>query len=173
MRIVLFRHGLADQLDPERWPDDMLRPLSSRGIPRTRRAARGVARLEPGIRQVFTSPAARASDTARLLVTALGRAGEPVELPSLTPDGAWRATLKRLAEEAADTTVALVGHEPGLSALAAALLLSAEARALGFKKAGACSIDCDAPAAGRGHLRWWLGPGALRAIRSFKKGRVS
>jgi phosphohistidine phosphatase len=169
MRLVLFRHGLADHVDPQRWPDDMLRPLTPEGIERTRRAARGVSRLEPVIDRVFSSPAARASETARLLMTELDLNGDPVALPSLTPDGAWRATLKRIADEGADTTLALVGHEPGLSALAAALLLSAEARALGFKKAGACAIDCDSPEAGRGHLRWWLGPGALAAI---KKGKI-
>jgi len=74
-----------------------------------------------------------------------------------------------LGREGADTTVAIVGHEPDLGVLAATLLFSGDARALEFKKAGACAIDCEAPEKGRGRLRWWLTPGALRALRPRKR----
>jgi len=122
---------------------------------------------------VLTSPAERAVHSARLLASELGVVGDPVTLNSLAPDGGWRLTLERLAREDADATLALVGHEPELGALAGALLLSAEAGALALKKAGACAIDCDVPELGRGRLRWWLRPSALRAMRPFKKGRVA
>ena len=173
MRLILFRHGPAETRDATRWPDDSARPLTTRGVERTRRAAHGIACLEPGISRVLTSPAVRARDSARLLAGELGLAGEPATLAALAPDGAWRVTLERLAAEDSDATLALVGHEPELGALAGALLLSAEAGALAFKKAGACAIDCDVPELGRGRLRWWLRPSALRAMRPFKKGRVA
>src|SRR5262245_30023897 len=173
MRLILFRHGPAEDRDAARWPDDAARPLTTRGVERTRGAAHGIACLEPAIRRVLTSPAVRARDSARLLVSELGLAGEPATLASLAPDGAWRVTLERLAADDLEATLALVGHEPELGALAGALLLSAEAGALAFKKAGACAIDCDVPELGRGRLRWWLRPSALRAMRPFKKGRVA
>ena len=91
----------------------------------------------------------------------------------MLPGGAKRETLARLSREAADTTLALVGHEPDLGDLASTLLFSNEAEALGFKKAGACAIDCDVPEPGGGRLRWWLTPGALRALRPSRKGRVT
>jgi len=174
MRIVLFRHGPAGPRDASRWPDDLARPLTEEGAERTRRAARGVACLEPGVRKVFASPALRTLASARLLSEALELHGEPEVLSSLAPDGVWRETLKQLSREAEDANVALVGHEPGLGVLAASLLLSAEVNALSFKKAGACAIECDVPELGRGRLRWWLRPAALRAMRPHKnkKGRV-
>ncbi len=170
MRIILFRHGPAERRDDPRWPDDLTRPLTTRGAARTRRSARGVARLEPRAGRVFTSPAKRAAESAQLLAAALGVA-ETEPLVSLAPGGAWRETLQRLSREPADTTLALVGHEPELGVLAATLLLSAEADALAFKKAGACAIECDTPELGAGKLRWWLTPGALRALKSIRKGK--
>jgi len=173
MRLVLFRHGPAETRDPARWPDDSVRPLTSDGVERTRDAARGVARMEPRIVRVFSSPAVRALDTARILSTALDLGPEPELLPSLAPEWAWRTTLERLASEAADAVVALVGHEPGLGLLAGGLLRAAGDGALVLKKAGACSITCEVPEPGRGRLRWWLRPAALRAVKPFKNGRVA
>jgi phosphohistidine phosphatase len=173
MRIIFFRHGPAESRDDSRWPDDLKRPLTERGTARTRRSARGIARLEPATSQVLTSPATRALETARLLSAALHMDAEPELVKSLAPGGSWKETLVRLGREGSDAAVAIVGHEPDLGQLAAALLLSVEANALAFKKAGACAIDCDLPERGRGRLRWWLGPGALRALRTFRKGSVA
>ena len=175
MRLILFRHGPAEARDPAQWPDDSLRPLTGRGVERTRSAARGVARLEPMITRVYTSPALRALDTAKLLAGVLDEGGEPILMDSLAPEGAWRATLDRLAADPGAAVVALVGHEPSLGLLASRLLRSAGDGALMLKKAGACSITCEAPEPGRGRLRWWLRPAALRAVTPFKKkkGRVA
>ena len=172
MRIVLFRHGPAETRDPARWPDDSSRPLTARGADVTRRAARGVARMEPGITRVCSSPADRALDTARLLSSEL-ELGEPELLPALAPEGAWRDALPWLAEQPADAVVALVGHQPGLDLLAGKLLGTAGDGSLVLKKAGACSIACEVPEPGRGQLRWWLRPAALRAVKPFRKGRVA
>ena len=173
MRIVLFRHGPAETRDPARWPDDSVRPLTRDGIAATRRAARGVARMEPGIDRVYTSPATRALDTARLLSRALDLDAEPESLPALAPDGSWRQALKSLSGQRADSVVAMVGHQPGLGLLAGGLLRAAADGALVLKKAGACSITCEVPEPGRGQLRWWLRPAALRAVKPFRKGRVA
>jgi phosphohistidine phosphatase len=173
MRLILFRHGPADTRDDRRWPDDLQRPLTERGTDRTRRAARGIARLEPATSHVLTSPATRALETARLLHHALDLDAKPEIVETLAPGGPLRDTLVRLGREGADTTVAVVGHEPDLSQLAAALLFSAEAGSLAFKKAGACAIDCDLPKRGHGRLRWWLTPSALRALRPVRKGSVA
>jgi phosphohistidine phosphatase len=173
MRIVLFRHGPAETRDPARWPDDSLRPLTTRGIEVTRRAARGVARMEPGITRVLSSPATRALETARLLATALDLGAEPELLPLLAPEGAWRVALEKLAGMQDDAVVALVGHEPGLNLIAGGLLSAEGDGSLALKKAGACSITCDVPEPGQGRLRWWLRPAALRAVKPLKKGRVA
>jgi len=173
MRIVLFRHGPAETRDPARWPDDNDRPLTERGTDATRRAARGVARMEPGITHVYTSPAVRALDTARLLSSALDLGTEPDLLAALAPEGAWRDALPWLADQPTDAVLALVGHQPGLDLLAGKLLRMTGDGALVLKKAGACSITCEVPEPGHGQLRWWLRPAPLRAVKPFKKGRVA
>ena len=173
MRIVLFRHGPAETRDPERWPDDSQRPLTAHGVDVTRRAARGVARMEPGITRVASSPAVRALDTARRLVSALDLGGEPELLPALSPEGAWRGVLDWLSGQPGDAVIALVGHQPGLDLLAGGLLRASGEGALVLKKAGACSITCEVPEPGRGQLRWWLRPAALRGVKPFKSGRVA
>lgn len=172
MRLILFRHGPAEERDAARWPDDNLRPLTERGIRRTRRAARGLVRLEPEIARIFTSPAARAAATAQLLADVMPRASEPVQLDALAPDAPWRDTASLLNSEPPDRTIVLVGHEPALGMLAGALLCG-EPRALALKKAGACAIEWKAPALGGGRLIWWLGPGPLRDLRRSKSGSLA
>jgi phosphohistidine phosphatase len=171
MRLILFRHGPAEPRDAERWPDDLARPLTPRGAQRTRRAASGLARLEPRIAKVFTSPALRCVESARCLAAELHGAGLEV-IAALAPGADPRALLRAVAREGKEAVVALVGHEPDLAELAAALL-GMSPRALAFKKAGACSLDWSGPGPGGTSLRWWLGPGVLRAIRQRRKGGVA
>ncbi len=172
MRLLLFRHGPAEARDGVRWPDDLLRPLSEQGARRTRRAALGVARLEPKADAVFSSPATRCLESARLLAAALLVPAEPIVLSSLAPGGAWPETLRRLAREDLAATIAVVGHEPDLALLTGALL-GAEPASLAFKKAGACALEWDTPEPGRARLKWWLGPGTLRSLKPRRAGRVA
>jgi phosphohistidine phosphatase len=167
MRIILFRHAPAEARDAQRWPDDLVRPLTSRGESRGRRAARGLLRLESGVTRVLTSPALRALATAEVLARELDGAARPEALASLAPGGSWRETLKALAQEPADATVVLVGHEPDLGKLAGVLLFGAPT-AMPLKKAGACAIDVDAAEAGAGRLRWLLPPNPLRRLARKK-----
>jgi len=163
MRVILFRHGPAVERDAKRWPDDRLRPLTPRGEQRTRRAARGVLRLEDDVRRIFTSPLVRCTETAGVLAHAAGLEGvEPLD--ALGPRGSWRTVINRLTEESPELTVALVGHAPELGKLAGVLLFGAPAL-LPLRKAGGCSIEFDAaPAAGQGRLRWFLPPRALARV---------
>jgi phosphohistidine phosphatase len=168
MRLILIRHGIAEPRDSERWPDDLARPLTARGVKRARRAASGVARLEPGIGKVLTSPAARCVETARLLAGELETTGAVEVLAALAPGSDQRALLRAVAREGKEATVALVGHEPDLSELAAALL-GMSPQGLGFKKAAACALDWSGPGPGRTSLKWWLAPAALRTLRGKRK----
>jgi phosphohistidine phosphatase len=172
MRIVLVRHGPAEPRDPVRWPDDLARPLTSRGESRMRRAAAGLARLERGIERVYTSPATRCVESARLLAAALGLRGEPARLDALAPGGAPVEALRPLARDHGNAAVALVGHEPELAEFAASLL-GAAAGTLSFKKAGACALELVEDGRLAARLRWWLRPAALRAIKQVRRGKVA
>ncbi len=169
MRIILFRHAPAEERDEQLWPDDLLRPLTTRGRQRARRASRGIMWLESRLTRVLTSPARRALETANELSAV---SGEDVELmATLAPGGSWRETLRALEREDKDCVIALVGHEPDLGKLAGVLLFGAPA-AVPLKKAGACAIELESPAAGSGRLLWLLSPGALRALANKKRSRA-
>jgi len=168
MKVILFRHGPAGRRDPSRWPDDAARPLTTRGAVRARQAARGLARLEPQIGAILTSPLERASATARELQVSIG-GRKPEILEALAPGGSYRRLLEALGTRASDETVVLVGHEPDLGKLAGTLLFGAPA-ALPIKKAGACAISfVGPPHAGKGQLAWFLPPRSLRRLARRKE----
>jgi phosphohistidine phosphatase len=169
MRLILFRHGHADEADPARWPDDRERPLSARGAERTADAARGLADLEESVTRVITSPLCRARETARILVDVLA-IGAPFEThDALAPGGSARRLLETLPADDVDDTLVLVGHEPDLGKLAGTLLFGAP-KPIPLKKAGACAIVFDGPAApGAGRLAWFLPPRALRRLGKHLK----
>lgn len=156
MRLLLFRHGPADARDPFRWPDDRLRPLTAKGIERTRAAVRGILRLESTPDAVWTSPLRRAEQTAAALVDLAGGGLTLETHETLAPGGSYRTLTDQLAAVRDTRLLVLVGHEPDLGKLAGVLLFGAPA-ALPLKKAGACCIDFnDPPAPAMGRLRWFL-----------------
>jgi phosphohistidine phosphatase len=174
MRVILFRHGPAGSRDAAKWPDDSERPLTGRGADKTLQAAAGLLRLEPALTRIITSPLRRAEQTARLLHQVAGSAVTLETLEALAPGGSHRAVIAKLAEVDADSTVALVGHEPGMGGLAAILVLGMSPAAdLPLKKAGACAVRFQgAPRAGDGELHWLLPPKQLRRLggKQGKKG---
>jgi phosphohistidine phosphatase len=167
MRVIFFRHGPAGQRDAARWPDDGLRPLTPKGIRRTRLAAAGLRRLEPGIELIVTSPLTRAVETAELLKEQF--AGVEIEtLDLLAPGASLRRLVESVAAHNAHPTVALVGHEPDLGKLVGMLLFSAPSP-IALKKAGACSIEFSAEVRpGAGQLLWFLPPRVLRRLAGKK-----
>jgi phosphohistidine phosphatase len=173
MRIILFRHGPAGKRDEERWPDDGLRPLTARGIERTRLAAVGLARLERTIGRVLSSPLKRAAETAELLAEALKGRVQVEAFDGLAPGRPFRAVLAKLSEFGPDDTTVLVGHEPDLGKLAGVLLIGAPA-SLPLKKAGACAVAFDGTVvSGGGRLEWFLPAKVLRRhMRRPHKARV-
>jgi len=99
------------------------RPLSVRGLGELARLAKfmkptGVFSPE----QVWHSPLARSVQTADLLVAHLGLDVVMVETPGLLPEDDTEIMAQRLAEFPPHFELALVGHEPHLSALASLLV---------------------------------------------------
>jgi phosphohistidine phosphatase len=165
MRLILVRHGPAGQRDAERWPDDGMRPLTPRGVRRSRDAARGLACVEADISRIASSTLARARQTARVFAHALDVAVID-ELPALNPGGSRDEILEFLTTHAGDRSVILVGHEPDLGELIGALV-SGGPSSLPLKKAGACAITFDADVrVGAGTLRWFLPARMLTLLAS-------
>jgi phosphohistidine phosphatase len=190
MRLYILRHGRAG--DRETWQgDDRLRPLTEDGKERTVAAARGLAAL--GVRPdvILTSPYTRAAQTAELTARTLTGAGSDADheqAGEVTEESALEsgATLERvapaLAERADMRDVMLVGHEPDLSGIIAALIGGNHGGArVEMKKGACCRVDIPAGAlrkagqapeklAGAGTLAWLLTASQLAMIGGGGQG---
>ena len=164
MQVFLVRHAIAHERNRIRWPNDALRPLTTAGIRKFRKAAVGIAHGLPKRAVLLCSPYVRARETATILAEAIG-ARKPLdcaELASGEPVQQCFALLRKRKEAA----VVLVGHEPNLSTFMAAALAGEPVRMkLEFKKGGAACLDFPRRIEpGEATLRWMLPPRVLRAL---------
>jgi len=150
MHLYLIRHAHA--LDGD---DDDSRPLSRKG----RKQARTLARFlrEAGAfeaEEIWHSPLRRASETSALLAKHLQTKVRLTAVAGLRPEDPGDSILGKLRKTR--RTVALVGHEPHLSALAT-LLVTGEAAPprFMFKKCAALRLD---RVAGGWAVRWQVSP---------------
>jgi phosphohistidine phosphatase len=163
--VYLVRHAAAHGRDPERWPDDSLRPLTPEGEEAFRHSLAGLVQLVPRVDALLSSPFERAWRTAEVLAELEGWPGPksftPLE-PTLPPEKAARVLE---AYEAAGA-VAVVGHRPGLHELASYLLTGeADGAGITIKKGGVICVRFeDAFSPGAGQLRWLATPKILRAV---------
>ena len=161
IRIYLVRHGIAvDHADKGELQDDD-RPLTPKGRRRFRRGARAFARLGEPLDFLFTSPLARAVQTAEILAAALKR-DEVDVLEDLRPEASIGTLLAEVGRRVKDEqAVALVGHDPQMSELVVALaaLSKEDAQRVDFRKGAIVRIDVGALPSGRpSQPRWWLKP---------------
>jgi phosphohistidine phosphatase len=164
LRVFLVRHAFASHADPAQWPDDSKRPLTEDGARRFRSAARGIRRIVPDVDAVLSSGFARAWQTAELLHDEAGWPA-PENCPALEAGRPASAALPIL-QDRDEGSIALVGHEPYLSALASLLSAGGDgALNLGMKKGGVVLLAFDgAVEAGAARLQWALAPKILRAL---------
>ena len=139
------------------------RPLTSKGRRKFRKVARAFASLGEPVTLVVTSPLPRAVQTAELFARG-ARCDEVAIAEALRPGRAPADALAEVralrAEAGATGGVALVGHEPSMSALVEALLGSKQPP-LDFKKGAIFRFDADAlPPKKPAKFRWWLEPGS-------------
>ena len=168
MQLLVVRHAIAE--DKERFAltgrSDDLRPLTSEGRAKMRRAAQGLRVLAPRPAFIATSPLVRARETAEILATALAAPRiETVE--ALRPDAPYDDLAAWLGEPpaAAQETIALIGHEPHLGGLVTWLMAGVDQSRIEFKKGGAALLELDGPAgAGTATLRWLVTPALLRGL---------
>jgi phosphohistidine phosphatase len=109
-QLWLLRHGEA--VPHESGPDDG-RELTERGRDQSRSAGLALKALEVKVHLCFTSPKARARETAELACEPLGV--EPVDEDALADGFDGRAALEIMAAAGADQRVLVVGHEPDFS----------------------------------------------------------
>jgi phosphohistidine phosphatase len=153
MQVYLIRHAQAED-----GADDAARPLSAKGRKQIREMAAFLKRsdlFQPG--EVWHSPLVRARETAELLVKRLALSARLVEVAGLEPEGDPAILARRLA--GLNRSVAVVGHEPHLSALATRLLAGrAQTPVVVFRK---CAVAALERTDRHWALRWLVSPEAI------------
>ena len=161
--LYLIRHGVAEERG-DAWPDDSKRPLTSDGMVRLKKSARGLKWLGVVIDLVLTSPLVRTRQTAEIVASNLDPRPHIVNSEALAPGGAYQAVIADL-EKHGRRRIAIVGHEPGIGEFAARLI--GTRHPIEFKKGAVCRIDVDElPPTAPGDLRWFLTPKLLRRLRA-------
>jgi phosphohistidine phosphatase len=108
--IWFLRHGEAE---PQGGGPDADRRLTEKGERQSRRAGEALAKLGVEFAHAFSSPRARALDTARLACQPLGL--EPMVHAPLSSGFARDEALALLASAGANGRILVVGHEPDFS----------------------------------------------------------
>lgn len=159
MRVLVIRHAHAAPQGPG--IPDAERPLTAEGERRFRAAARGLAQLvTPDV--LLTSPLRRARQTAAIAAAAWG-AIEATPEPSLA-SGNVDDILGALAHQPCEATVAVVGHEPTVSALVAELVGAASTDGVSFEPGAAALLELSSPAERGARLVWFLPAAAAGAL---------
>jgi phosphohistidine phosphatase len=161
MQLLIIRHAIAVPRGTPGIPDEE-RPLTPEGELKFREAAKGLAQLVDRPDALLTSPWRRAKQTAAIAAAAWGQI-EPTETPALA-SGSFDEQAAVLDRYPEDATVAVVGHEPWVSALLARLLGTRHDDRLTFKKGGAALVDVPGRLAEGGSLAWFLPPKVLRKL---------
>jgi phosphohistidine phosphatase len=137
LTLVLLRHAEADAA--ESGLADIDRPLSMRGRTEALDAAECIAAAELRIDAMLVSPALRTRETA-IIVAAKLDLTEDLRFESALYLGAPDELLPTVRRCGSDTqTVLMVGHNPGLSALAQQFMGGSQRIAL--RPAGLCRIQ--------------------------------
>lgn len=150
MQLYLVRHAHA--VDAE---EDSERPLSKRGEVQVHTMANFLkrsGRFEP--EEIWHSSLLRSRQTAQQLAQRLRLSAPLSVMPDLEPEADPRAVFRRI--KAARRAVAIVGHEPHLSALATLLVVGkTEPVAFMMKKCAALCLDGIDP---YWMVRWHISP---------------
>ena len=162
MDLYVIRHGRAiDRAEPI---EDAFRALTARGRREAEEVGRALRDAGVELDAIVTSPLVRAVETAELVAVGLkfvGALDVAVELaPGRHPQPLVEEVLLPRANLAA---VALVGHEPQLSALVATLLRTAVPS---LAKGVAVRLQWDGPDAAA-KFKWVIRPGHLKPTKAI------
>jgi phosphohistidine phosphatase len=162
MILYIVRHGIAvDRTDPKS-PPEAERPLTAKGVQKTRQAALGLRSLDVKPDALITSPFVRAAQTAEIFAEALGFAPEKIRVSdALKPAAVPEDIVKELSQLRAKEVVCC-GHAPHVDLLIAHLA-GARGAFTELKKAGIACFEHATPH-GKWILRWILTPKILREL---------
>jgi phosphohistidine phosphatase len=140
MEIWILRHAKAEEGGPAT-PDEE-RALTAGGHERMRSVAKAIARLEPKLDAILTSPLLRARQTAEPVARSLSLQDEVIESDALSPDADPKEILREI-ERRGLRRVLVVGHMPHLGKLLGYLVTGRSNTSIDIKKAALARIEID------------------------------
>jgi len=157
MDLYLIRH--ADAGDRSQWEgDDAERPLTELGRTQSRALGAAFQARGIGVGAILTSPLTRTVQTAGEFHEALVGSPGPTACDLLAPGELRRRKLTKSIAALRLDAVALVGHDPDLSAYLG-WLLGVDSDNVPLEKGGVAKVSFeDEPAKGDGVLAWMLTP---------------
>ena len=159
MRLWLVRHAIAVERIPNGL-EDADRPLTPKGRRQFKALARLLAAAGDVPDLIVTSPLVRAVQTTEILRDEAGLKKKQVRVEKFPAPGMDARRLIRALRSLEMETVAVVGHEPDLSACAQQLLSGG--RLIFGKGHIACIEFEDGPTLKSGRLEWFIGPHMAR-----------
>ncbi len=161
MDLYLIRHAIA----VEEYEDDSQRPLTDKGKKKMRQIAKGLRALGVEFDLILSSPYVRASETAEVLADVFKMKKEVKFSDNLIPMGDPNLLIAEMNEKYTTGSVALVGHEPLLTALIGLLISDNPDVDITLKKGGVCRLSTDdLHHVHKATMDWLLTPGILVGI---------
>jgi len=158
IELYLIRHGLAGEHGS--YANDNERPLTEEGKKKTRQVAKRLLDLGLSFDLILTSSLVRAQQTASILLD-VGLSQTLEEMSYLAPGGnihEWLDWLRSWQPEA-ESSLALVGHEPDLSTWTEMLLWGDAKGVITLKKAGIIGLTLPENTSPLGNCSlFWLAP---------------
>ena len=141
MDVYVLRHGVADERDYRKYPDDDLRPLLPAGIDKLTRQAKGLKAAGLSLDLVISSPLVRAVQTAEVIMAGLEIASELAYSEALVPEAHPYLLLEELANKHSGVErVMVVGHEPHMSSFVSMVVSGNQGGFIRLKKGALCKL---------------------------------
>ncbi len=161
MNLYILRHGIAEDRDDGKYPDDRQRPLTDKGADRIRREVEGMNAIGIAPDVIITSPLVRAVQTAEIVRQGLNAPPRLTISDALVP-GAHPSLMQNLtAVYPSETNLMAIGHEPQLSSIVSYILTEQTTGFIKLKKGALCNLDLSAQ--GDERLLWVVTPRQLIA----------
>jgi phosphohistidine phosphatase len=162
MILYIVRHGIAmDRTDPKS-PSEAERPLTAKGVQKTRAAALGLRALPVKPDVLLTSPYVRAAQTAEIVAEALGLPPEKIRVSDTLKPAAHPAETAKEIVQLKAKEVMCFGHAPQVDQMIAHLAGS-QSPFTELKKAGVACFE-QGTSRGKWMLRWILTAKILREL---------
>ena len=169
MKFYILRHGDAVEHGDPRYKENE-RPLTPKGIQRTKQLAHALREMEIQFDAMLSSPLTRARETAEIV--ARGLPGKLELTDTLAPTGSMQKLVDRINTiRPAPESVLVVGHEPYLSGLISLLCTGGAGLPLKFKKGALCRLEIGLLTCGKcAVLDWLLQPRVIGFNPPKRKG---